>query len=90
MAHWSRVLPEGVLLDLRYEDLVADLEGQTRRLAAFCDILWDPRCLEFHKTERQVRTASKFQVRQPLFNGSNNRWSAIDAHLGPLKAGLQC
>ena len=73
MEHWRAVLPDEYLLSVDYEAVVADLEGESRRIAAFCGMEWDPRCLEFHKTERQVRTASKTQVRQPLFNASRRR-----------------
>ena len=58
MAHWREVLPPGRMLDVRYEDVVADLEGQARRIVAHCGLDWDPRCLSFHATERPVRTAS--------------------------------
>jgi tetratricopeptide (TPR) repeat protein len=88
MAHWRSVLPQGVILDVQYEDVVADLEGQTRRLAVFCGLEWDARCQEFHRTERQVRTASNLQVRQPLFDGSIRRGRGLDAYIAPLKAEL--
>jgi hypothetical protein len=58
MAHWRRVLPEGVMLEARYEELVADFEPQARRLIAYCGLEWDERCLAFHQTRRSVRTAS--------------------------------
>ncbi len=89
MAHWREVLPGGVMLEAWHEDIVADLDGQSRRLADFCGLVWDPRCLEFHKTERQVRTASKTQVRQPLFNRLGERKTALERHLAPLKAELE-
>jgi hypothetical protein len=88
MAHWRELLPPGVILEARYEDIVADLDGQSRRIAAFCGIEWDARCLEFHKSERQVRTASKLQVRQPLFDGSSKRRRSLENYIAPLKAGL--
>lgn len=88
MDHWSRVLPAEALLTLDYEAVVADLEGQSRRLAAFCGLEWDARCLDFHKTERQVRTASKKQVRQPLFDGRARRRAALAPHLRPLLEAL--
>ena len=68
MQHWHRVLPPGRILDMRYEDVVADLEGQARRITAYCGLPWDDRCLSFHKTDRPVRTASATQVRQPIYN----------------------
>jgi tetratricopeptide (TPR) repeat protein len=88
MAHWRELLPPGVMLEARYEDIVADLAGQSRGIAAFCGIEWDARCLEFHKSERQVRTASKLQVRQPLFDGSSKRRLSLENYIAPLKAGL--
>lgn len=88
MAHWRAILPEAVLITADYEAIVADLEGQSRRLAAFCGLEWDPRCLEFHNTERQVRTASKTQVRQPLFDGTSRRRGALARRLAPLLSAL--
>jgi hypothetical protein len=88
MAHWRDVLPPGVILDVQYEDVVEDLEGQTRRILDFCGLEWDPRCLDFHKTERPVRTASKAQVREPLFKTSVARWRKYEAFLGPLLEAL--
>ncbi|MBV8661998.1 MAG: sulfotransferase, partial [Hyphomicrobiales bacterium] len=84
MAHWRRVLPPGMMLDVQYEDVVADLEGEGRRILAHCGLEWDPRCLDFHKNERIVRTASVAQVRQPINARSVGRWRAYEAHLGPL------
>ena len=84
MAHWRRVLPPGQILDLDYEDVVADLEGAARRVVAHCGLAWDARCLDFHRTERAVRTASAVQVRQPLYKSSVGRWRKYEAFLGPL------
>lgn len=75
MAHWREVLPLP-LLEIAYEDLVADPEGQSRRLVEFLGLPWDPACLDFHKTDRLVRTASAAQVRQPVHKGSVGRWKA--------------
>jgi hypothetical protein len=84
MAHWRRVLPKGRILDIHYEDVVADLEGQARRLVAHCDLAWDPRCLSFHETERQIRTASATQVRQAIYRTAIGRWRHYEKHLEPL------
>ena len=84
MAHWHRVLPAGRILDVRYEDVVADLEGQARRIIAHCGLDWDPRCLAFHQTERQVQTASAAQVRQPIYNSAIGRWRPYEPFLRPL------
>ncbi len=88
MDHWRAILPEALLITADYEAIVADLEGQSRRLAAFCGLEWDPRCLEFHNNERQVRTASKTQVRQPLFDGTSRRRGALARRLAPLLSAL--
>jgi tetratricopeptide (TPR) repeat protein len=88
MAHWRRVLPEGRILDVRYEDVVADLEGQARRILAYCALPWDDRCLSFHQTERPVRTASATQVRRPIYNTAVGRWRAYADDLGPLLRAL--
>ena len=84
MAHWRATLPPGVLLEVDYEALVGDLEGQARRILDHCGLAWDPRCLDFHRTERRVRTASAAQVRQPLYAGAVGRWRAYASMLGPL------
>nr|WP_256366579.1 sulfotransferase [Methylocapsa sp. S129] len=88
MAHWRAVLPQGVMLEVQYEEVVADLEGQARRIVAHCGLEWDARCLDFHKTARPVRTSSATQVRQPIYNSSVGRWRAYEPFLGPLLAEL--
>jgi tetratricopeptide (TPR) repeat protein len=89
MAHWHRILPPGRILDVRYEDIVADLEGQARRIVAHCGLDWDPHCLAFHQTERPVLTASAAQVRQPIYNNAIGRWRVYEEHLGPLLSALE-
>jgi hypothetical protein len=84
MAHWHQVLPPGRILDVRYEDVVADLEGQARRIIAHCGLDWDPRVLSFHETERPVRTASATQVRQPIYTSAVGRARVYEQFLGPL------
>ena len=86
MAHWRQVLPPGVMLEVQYEEVVADLEGQSRRILEHCGVDWDPRCLDFHLTERAVSTASATQVRQPLYQSSVGKWRRYEAFLGPLLA----
>src|SRR5262249_26357904 len=88
MAHWHRVLPQGRILDVRYEDVVADLEGQARRILAHCGLEWDPRCLAFHQTARPVPTASATQVRQPIYKSAVGRWRVYEPWLGPLLEAL--
>ena len=84
MAHWHRVLPPGRILDVRYEELVDNLEAVARRIIAHCGLAWDARCLDFHRTERTVRTASATQVRQPIYQTSVGRWRRYEKFLGPL------
>ncbi|MGJ4928429.1 sulfotransferase [Bradyrhizobium sp. HKCCYLS2038] len=88
MEHWHKVLPPGILMDVQYEDLVDDLEGVSRRVLAHCGLDWEDACLDFHQTERTVRTASLMQVRQPLYRGSIGSWRRYEKHLGPLCAAL--
>jgi tetratricopeptide (TPR) repeat protein len=82
-AHWHHVLPLRYL-DVQYESLVADLESESRRLIEFLGLAWEPACLDFHRTQRTVQTASAWQVRQPLYNRSVGRWRHYERHLGPL------
>ncbi len=84
MAHWRRVLPEGAMLEVQYEDLVADFEPQVRRILEYCDLEWDPRCLDFHETRRPVNTASAAQVRQPIYQRSSGRARGYGRLLAPL------
>jgi hypothetical protein len=88
MAHWHDVLPDGRILDVRYEDVVADLESTSRRILSHCGLDWDPRCLRFHETDRRVRTASATNVRQAIYQSSIGRWRDYQAYLGPLLAEL--
>jgi len=67
---------------------VADLPGQTARLLEFCGLPWDDACLAFHRNERNIRTASVTQVRQPLYSSSVERWRNYEAYLGPLLEAL--
>lgn len=84
MAHWRAALPKGAMLEVQYEEAVADIETFARRLLDYCGLDWDPRCLEFHRQERLVRTSSLVQVRQPIYNSSIGRWRAYEPFLGPL------
>jgi tetratricopeptide (TPR) repeat protein len=88
MSHWQKVLPPGRILDVHYEDVVADLNGQARRIIAHCGLDWDERCLAFHQTDRPVRTASVMQVRQPIYNSAIGRWRVCEPFFGPLLAEL--
>jgi hypothetical protein len=74
MAHWRSVLPASHFLEVEYEEVVADIEGQTRRFLDFLGLPWDEACLRFHETKRPVRTASVNQVRQSPYSTSVARW----------------
>ena len=87
MDHWDRILP-GQVLRVMHEDVVEDLEGQVRRLLDFCGLPFEEACLEFHRTERVVRTASSEQVRRPLYRAGVEDWEHFEPWLGPLKAAL--
>ena len=83
MAHWHDVLP-GRVLDMQYEDVVADLAGQARRLLEFCGLPFEDACLRFWETERAIRTASSEQVRQPIYDDSVVPWRHYERELAPL------
>jgi tetratricopeptide (TPR) repeat protein len=83
MGHWRRVLPVP-MLEIDYEETVADLEGVARRLVAWCGLEWEPACLAFHETKRPVRTASVTQVREPIYTRSLARWKHYAEDLKPL------
>ena len=87
MRHWDRVLP-GRVLRVHHEDVVADLEGNVRRLLDFCRLEFEPQCMEFHKTVRSVRTASSEQVRQPIYREGLDQWQHFEPWLAPLKSAL--
>jgi len=87
MRHWNRVLPRRILR-IQHEDVVDDLEGNVRRILDFCALEFEPQCIEFHKTERSVRTASSEQVRQPIYREGLDQWKHFEAWLGPLKNAL--
>jgi tetratricopeptide (TPR) repeat protein len=84
MAHWRSVVPAEVMLDVQYEEVVDDLEAQARRIIDHCGLEWDPRCLDFHLTDRVVRTASNTQVRRPIYASSVGRWRAYERWIEPL------
>jgi tetratricopeptide (TPR) repeat protein len=83
MQHWEAIMP-GRMLTVRYEDTVADLEGQARRILDHVGLPWDPACLAFHETQRPVMTASLGQVREPLYQSSVRKWQHYRHHLGAL------
>jgi len=85
MAHWRKVLPLR-MIEVQYEELVADIETVSRRIVDFCGLEWNERCLSFYETERPVLTASNWQVRQPLYSSSVGRWRRYEKHLRLLRA----
>jgi tetratricopeptide (TPR) repeat protein len=87
MDHWQSVMP-GRIFEMRYEALVDDLEGHSRKMVDFVGLPWDPACLQFFETDRTVATISKWQVRQPIYKTSVARWKPYEPHLGPLKEAL--
>ena len=87
MDHWDAALP-GFVLKVQHEDVVADLETQVRRMLDFCNLPFEESCLEFHKTERNVRTPSSEPVRQPIFSTALEQWKHYEPWLGPLKTTL--
>ncbi|HWX26764.1 MAG TPA: sulfotransferase [Steroidobacteraceae bacterium] len=87
MRHWDAVLP-GKVLRIQHEDVVEDLEGNVRRILNFCGLEFESQCVEFHKTERSIRTASSEQVRRPIFKEGLDQWRNFEPWLEPLKAAL--
>jgi len=87
MDHWDRVLP-GKVLRVQYEDVVADTENQVRRILDHCELDFEGNCLQFHQTERAVRTASSEQVRQPIYKAALEHWRNYEPHLDDLKSAL--
>jgi len=87
MDHWDAVLP-GKVLRIRHEELVEDLAGHVHRLLAFCGLDFEPACLDFHKTDRSIRTASSEQVRQPINRAGLSQWRHFEPWLAPLKKEL--
>lgn len=88
-SHWAATLPADRYTEIAYEDVVADLEAEARRLVGHCDLDWDPACLDFHTQAGSVATASSVQVRQPLYSSSIGRWKRHAKALGPMRAILE-
>jgi tetratricopeptide (TPR) repeat protein len=86
MEHWRRVLPPGVMLEVQYENVIANLDGEARRIIAHCGLEWEDACLSFYETDRPVRTT--VEVRQSIYRSSIGRWRRYEHHLGPLIAAL--
>jgi hypothetical protein len=87
MRHWDGVLP-GTILRVHHEDVVEDLGRSVRRILDFCGLKFEPQCVEFHKTERSIRTASSEQVRRPLYRDGLDQWKHFEPYLEPLRRAL--
>ncbi len=83
MAHWNAVLP-GVVHTIHYEELVKDIENESRQLLEFCDLDWQPQCLKFHENQNASTTASTVQVRQPVYQSSVGKWHNYEKQLQPI------
>lgn len=88
MDHWDTALP-GKVLRVQYEDVVADLEGKVRCILDYCGLPFEEACIEFHRTERSVRTPSSEQVRQPIYQSGLEQWRLFERHLDPLRTALE-
>ena len=84
MAHWRQVLPPGAMIEVRYEDIVEDVEASSRQMMDFLGLPWEEGQMSFHKQDRSVFTASKWQARQPIYKTSKEKWRQYEKHLGPL------
>jgi hypothetical protein len=87
MQHWDEVLP-GRVLHIEYEAVVDDLVANVRRILDHCGLAFDPACVDFHRTERTIRTPSSEQVRQPIYRDGLAPWKPYEAWLGPLREAL--
>ena len=83
MEHWHQVMP-GEIYDISYESLTQNPEHEIRKLLAACDLEWQDNCLGFDKSESIVKTASSYQVRQPMYTSSVMLWEKYQEFLGPL------
>ena len=87
MDHWDNVLP-GFVLRVEHEDVVEDLAGQVRHILDFCELPFEQACVDYHQTERSIRTPSAEQVRQPIFRTGLEQWRHYESWLDPLKEAL--
>ena len=88
MDRWRAILPPEMLLEVDYERLVSHSEEVVREMLEHCGLPWESACLEFHRTERGIRTPSRWQVRQPIYPHSVGRWRNYERHLQPLREAL--
>ncbi|HTB29797.1 MAG TPA: sulfotransferase [Steroidobacteraceae bacterium] len=87
MAHWTHALP-GRILRVQHEEVVDDLEANVRRILEFCELEFEPGCIEFYKTARSVHSASSEQVRRPIYRAGVDQWRHYEPWLGPLRDAL--
>jgi len=87
MDHWDKVLP-GKILRVHYEDVVGNLEQEVKRILNYCELPFEENCINFHQTERSIRTPSSEQVRQPIFKSGLEQWKNYEPWLQPLKNAL--
>ena len=87
MNHWDKMLP-GKILRVQYEDVVADLKKEVIRILDYCGLPFEENCINFHQTERNIRTPSSEQVRQPIYKSGLEQWKNYETWLGPLKKAL--
>jgi hypothetical protein len=88
MTHWDAALPAGRVLRVHHEDVVDDLEGSVRRILDYLGLPFEQGCIEFHRTERSIRTASSEQVRQPIYRDGLDQWRHYEPWLGSLREAL--
>ena len=87
MEFWHKLFPEKIY-DLVYENLTNNQKEETKKLLEYCELDWDQNCLDFHKSKREVKTASVLQVRKKMYQGSSEVWKDYEKYLEPLKKGL--
>ena len=87
MNHWEFEIKMPIHT-VSYDDMVNNQEATTRKLLDFCELEWDDACLDFHKSDRVVATASYDQVRQKIYTKSQQRWKKYEKHIGPLVENL--
>ena len=87
MAHWKGVAPDNIL-DVDYDVLVQNPEAEIRKALDFLNLPFEPACLDFQNSDAPVKTASVWQVREPLYQRSSGRWRNYESHLGPLLEAL--
>jgi len=88
MEYWHKIYPNKIY-DISYEELTKNQEKETKKLIDYCDLEWDPNCLNFHKNKRDVNTASAIQVRKKMYQGSSQDWKSYEGYLKPLVDSLK-